>query len=115
MTYPVKLVGDVAQHNGGANISAGLNAGLVHTVVDELRVIRLVDRLSWNIDLSVAEIDKTALIILARIVAMRRVRRTRTSPVVGRVDSPQPKTLGNVSLQRQGQEAGYSHCRTGAP
>ena len=115
MTYPVKLVGDVAQHNGGANISAGLNAGLVHTVVDKLRVIRLVDRLSWNVDLSVAEIDKTTLIILARIVAMRRVRRTRTSPVVGRVDSPHPKTLDILSLRRQDRQAGYLHCRTGAP
>ena len=70
-TYPIKLVRDVTQHNGSANISTALNATLVDTVMQKLRIARLVDGLHGGVRLGVAEVDKTAFVILARVVTVR--------------------------------------------
>lgn len=80
-TYPVHLVGDVAQHDGGANIAAIEDALATNTVV-------LISWMEASVDILVVAIDKAsstvtgnaALLIDARHGAMRRVASTLTNP-----------------------------------
>jgi hypothetical protein len=84
-TYPVHLVGDVAQHDGSADIAAVKDALTADTVV-------LVSwmTLVWTVEGadSRAVADKAALVIDARLRVVRRVHGSLARPRGRLSDSP---------------------------
>lgn len=83
MTYPIHLVGDVAQHDGSTNITAVKNAIAADTVVCIRRVT--VDRGRRQRVRSRTVTNETAFIVHARLSTRRRVQTTLSSPMA-RVD-----------------------------
>jgi len=68
-TYPVHLVGDVAKHDGGANVTAIEDAVAANTVV---LVVRMTVEVGTRILVRSRTIaDETTLVIDTRLGAMR--------------------------------------------